>query len=66
MDWLRERGRRVGGWEMGNPGNPESSSAWRRRSWEGTEGLSRLLREAVLALCVRVCVCDQLWDSSWK
>lgn len=46
MGWL-EGGEGVGGWEMGNPGNAESSPARRRRSWsEEREGLSRLLRES--------------------
>ena len=47
------RGEGWGEWEMGNPGNAESSPARRRRSWVGREGLSRLLQKAVLA---HVCV----------
>lgn len=45
MGWLWKGGG-VGGWEMGNPGNAESSPARRRRSWVGREGLSRLLWES--------------------
>lgn len=45
MGWLWKGGG-VGGWEMGNPWNAESSQPERRRSWVGREGLSRLLQES--------------------
>ena len=50
-----ERREGFGGWDMGNPGNSESSLVGRRRSEEGREkGLNRLLHKAVLTLRVFV------------